>query len=83
MVWPCRCAGQSRRTIFFGQMRDEGWGIPQDSVLAYKWFSLACARYAVERERTITCAYLERLDTTMTAEQTAEAQALVKEWKPK
>ena len=41
------------------------------------------ARYAVERERTITCAYLERLDTTMTAEQTAEAQALVKEWKPK
>ena len=28
----------------------------RNSVLAYKWFSLACARYAVERERTIACA---------------------------
>ena len=60
-----------------GRVYAQGRGTPKDNVKAYFWLELA--------SRTIGEARNDRdvLGSTMTPEQIAEAQRLVREWKPK
>jgi TPR repeat protein len=72
--------GDSSAQYWLGTMHEEGEGIPQNDILAYKWLSLSAqsvpASAGYEREhRDIVAA-------RMTPEQLAEAQKLVREWKP-
>ena len=55
-----------------------GEGVPQDDVLAHKWFNLAAAQgdASAKKNRAI-------VTDRMTREQIAEAQRLAREWKPK
>lgn len=55
-----------------GDMYADGRGVPQDNVLAYMWFNLAHA----DKRR-------DRVASTMTPTQIAEAQQLSREWKAK
>jgi TPR repeat protein len=68
-----------------GVMYAKGQGVPQDYVLAYMWFTLAASRFpSSELKRLQTC--LRNIDlaaSKMTPDQIAEAQWLVREWKPK
>ena len=60
-----------------GRMYQKGEGVPQDYVLAYKWYNLAAVRwnaYALARDA---------IAANMTAAQITEAQRLAREWKPK
>jgi TPR repeat protein len=61
-----------------GVMYDNGEGVGQDDVSAYMWFNLAAANGFKEavRNRNMVARH-------MTPEQVAEAQKLVREWKPK
>ena len=56
----------------------KGKGVPQDDVLAHKWFNLAAAQgdASAKKNRDI-------VTDRMTREQIAEAQRLAREWKPK
>ena len=56
MVWPCRSRqGNPDGQFFSARCAMKAQEFRRNSVLAYKMVSLACARYAVERERTIAC----------------------------
>lgn len=60
-----------------GFMYDNGLGVPQDLVFAHMWFNLAAAqgnRMASENS--------DMTEKRMTREQIAEAQRLLREWKP-
>ena len=59
-------------------MYERGQGAPQDYVQAHMWFNLAAARGNADaaRKRDLVAA-------KMTPAQIAEAQKLVREWKPK
>jgi len=68
-----------------GIMYFTGQGVPKDYVLAHMWFNLATSRYPASEK-----AKRERSEKTrdiaaskMTPAQTAEAQRLALEWKPK
>jgi len=59
-----------------------GRGVPLDYVQAYKWYSLAASRLSDEVARQLM---VERRDETglrMSPRQIAEAQNLVREWRP-
>lgn len=58
-----------------------GAGLERDLVQAYKWFSLAAARLA-GADGEIAREDRELVAEKMTAEQIAEAQRLVQDWKP-
>ena len=59
-----------------GIMYAKGEGVPQNFVLAYKWFSLSAAQDGDTNNRDIIAA-------KMTPAQIAEAQKLARDWKPK
>ena len=59
-------------------MYDEGWGVKQDYVEAYKWFDLA-ARDASMRDKAIS--NRDRVSAKMTPKQIAGAQRLASQWK--
>ncbi len=59
-------------------MYQKGLGVPQDYVQAHMWYSLAAARGEKLGEK-----FRDRLAKQMTPDQIAEAQKLVREWKPK
>jgi len=60
-----------------GRMYQKGEGVPQDYVLAYKWYNLAAVRWiAYARAR-------DAIAANMTTAQITEAQRLAREWKPK
>jgi TPR repeat protein len=54
-----------------------GWGVPQDYVLAHKWYNLAAAAGDQDAAES-----RNDLASKMTAAQIAEAQKLAREWKP-
>ncbi len=77
--WYRKAAEQSDAIaqLYLGRMYVAGQGVPQDYVLAHKWLNLAAAQKStVTKERDLVAA-------DMTREQIAEAQRLVREWKPK
>ena len=62
-----------------GVMHANGDGVPEDYVQAYMWFSLSAAPEADDGTRRMR----DQIADEMTADQLAEAQELVREWKPK
>jgi TPR repeat protein len=62
-----------------GNFYAAGRGVPQDYVLAYKWFNLAASRSSGQvRERAI--ADRDSVYELLTRDQIAEAQRLAREW---
>ena len=72
-------AGDAEAQFNLGVMQDNGLGVPQDDVEAYKWFNLATTYIdASQREE-----YAEARDTAaerLTPQQRAEGQKLSREW---
>jgi TPR repeat protein len=56
-------------------------GVPKDYVLAYMWANLAAAQGIMLGEHAGEAR--DRIARLMTPEQTAEAQRLARDWKPK
>ena len=80
MNW-CRKAaeqGQAGAQYNLGDMSHQGQGVPQDFVWAHKWLNLAAAQ-GDEMARKMRDLVVE----LMTPAQTAEAQRLAREWRPK
>jgi TPR repeat protein len=61
-----------------GIMYEDGEGVPQDRVQAHMWFSLAAAQGS-----ELAGAFRNEVTKQMTPAQIAEAQRLLREWKPK
>jgi TPR repeat protein len=78
-LWrPLADRGDPGAQSMLGDMYDEGWGAPQDYVLAHMWFNLAAAsgdQYSAKAR--------DKVAKQMTPAQIAEAQKLAREWKPK
>ncbi len=77
--------GDATAQYNLGLMYDSGQGVPQDYVLAHKWYNLAAARYA-RWEADIGASAArnrDRLTAKMTPAQIAEAQKMAREWEPK
>ena len=63
-------------------MYENGWGVPQDYIQAFMWYSLAASdRTDEDRETAVT--NRDSVAQEMYSEQMAEAQRLAREWKPK
>ena len=59
-------------------MYEYGEGVAQDTVEAYKWYTLAAAQ-----DHEYAKISIERLQENMEKNQIAEAQRLLSEWQPK
>ncbi|MEX2282354.1 MAG: tetratricopeptide repeat protein [Gemmatimonadota bacterium] len=85
--WYRKAAEQGHPTAQYnlGVMCAEGQGVPRDYVQAHKWFTLAVARFPASDTKKRISAIKNRdiAATKMTSAQTAEAERLVREWKPK
>ena len=78
--------GYARAQNDIGFMYGFGEGIPpRDDVQAYKWISLAIARYTAKNQerRDQAIKDLVTLKARMSATQLAEAEAAIKAWKPR
>ena len=76
--WTRRAAeqGYTPAQADLGVLYWNGQGVPQDVVLAYMWLSLAAAHEPdAVRKRDLAA-------SQMTSDEIAEAQRLVREWKP-
>ena len=62
-------------------MYEMGYGVPQDYVQAYKWFSLAAATFTEKQARDEAAKNRDSVAARMTLAQIAEAQKLAREWK--
>jgi TPR repeat protein len=85
--WYLRAAqkGYARAQNDIGFMYGFGEGIPpHDDVQAYKWISLAIMRYTAKNQNRLDQAIKDRatLKARMTAEQIAEAEREIRDWKP-
>ena len=67
-----------------GIMYDRGPGVPQDYVQAHKWFNLAASNFreSEKADRDKAAKRRDELAAKMTPAQIAEAQRLMREWKP-
>ena len=64
-----------------GVMYEAGIGVPQDYVAAYVWFSLsASGRQNADRNRELVIRGRDRVASTMSPDEFAEAQRLTREW---
>ncbi len=61
-----------------GIMYERGRGVPQDSVQAYRWYTLAAGQGDDLAEK-----FKDHLEKSMTLDQLAETQRLAREWKAK
>ena len=62
-----------------GKMYDDGRGVPQDNVTAYKWLNLATT-YADASQREEYAEARDAVAERLTPEQRAEGQKLAREW---
>jgi TPR repeat protein len=69
--------------FLLGYIYDEGLGVPQDYIEAYKWWNLS--RFRAQDKEDFEVATQNRDDVAgkMTPAQIAEAQKLAREWKRK
>ena len=67
---PSAQAGNAEAQANLGVLYEKGWGVTQDSVRAYAWYSLAAQTNGDFAKRR------ERIAAKMTAAQIAQAQAL-------
>lgn len=70
--------GNADAQFNLGVMYGQGQGVAQDYIQAHVWFDLAGAAGNADGIR-----YRDMVAGKMTPEQTAEAQRLAREWKPK
>ena len=70
--------GNTNAQVRLGELYEAGKGVPQDIVQAYKWYTLGEANGDKKAAEL-----LDALTSQMTPAQIAEAQKLVREWKPK
>jgi hypothetical protein len=86
--WISRAADQGFVVAQFalGEMYALGQGVPEDAVLAHKWFNLSGAQAArITGANKLTHRAAEMRDAlarTMSPAQIEEAQKLAREWKP-
>ena len=76
-------AGDADAQVIVGGMYDDGEGVPQDFVQAYKWFNIAASTETDKEERDRSVRNRDLVSGKMTPNQIAEAQRLAREWKPK
>jgi TPR repeat protein len=83
--WYRRAAdqGNALAQIRLARMYAEGPGLARDDVQAFKWFAVAAARGADSYARTNAAKGRDTTATKMTPAQVAEAERLLREWKPK
>jgi hypothetical protein len=75
--------GHHSARFSLGTMLMNGEGIQQDLLQAYVWFDLAASCEANPEHRTFVVDLRNAVRQRMTADQIAEAQRLVREWKAK
>ena len=80
MSWYRKAAEQGRADAQFnlGLMYDMGRGVPKDDQLAYFWWLLASVRGDADAVKA-----RDRIESRITPEQRAAAQAKARDWKPK
>lgn len=72
--------GDGNAQLSLGRLYSEGNGVPQDRVLAHKWFILATARLSgVARDKAVTLR--DKASKGLTVNQRAEAEVLARQWK--
>jgi len=72
--------GNGNAQLSFGRLHSEGKGVPQDRVLAHKWFNLAAACLSgTAREEAVTLR--DKTSKALTANQRAEAEVLARQWR--
>ena len=72
-------AGDAEAQFNLGVMHDNGLGVPQDDVEAYKWFSLATT-YADASQGETFAEGRDAAAERLTPQQRAEGQKLSREW---
>jgi len=78
---PLADQGNGRAQALLGGMYLNGYGVPEDYVLAHMWFYLAAAQD--QAHETLAAMNRGIVAARMTPAQIAEAQKLAREWKPK
>ena len=83
--WKAAEQGHADAQYSLGAMYGRGQGVQQDRVQAYMWLSLAASRFSEPeiQKRQMAILNIGLIASEMTPEQIAEAQRLVREWKPK
>ena len=83
--WYQKAADQEHASALgnLGFMYFNGQGVPQDLVQAHKWFSLGASRATGADVREQGTNNRDIVAARMTPKKIAEAQRLVREWKPK
>jgi TPR repeat protein len=83
--WYRRAAeqGNALAQIRLGRMYAEGPGLARDDVQAFKWFAVAALRGSDSYVRINAAKGRDAAAMKMTPAQIAEAERLVREWKPK
>ena len=86
-MWYRKAADQGDASAQFnlGLMYGMGQGVPQDYVQSYMWFTLAASQFTASEQgkREMAGSNRDISASKMTPAQIAEAQRLVREWKPK
>lgn len=86
-MWYQRAANQGYAAAQFnlGIRYAKGQGVPEDYVLAHMWINLAASRFPPSEQGNREMAVKSRdiVASMMTPDQIAEAQRMVREWKPK
>jgi TPR repeat protein len=77
IIRPIAESGDATAQYNLGIFYDNGLGVPQDKISAYKWLSLAAAQ-----GREGAAAIRDLIARRMTLAQIEEAQKLAREWKP-
>ena len=75
--------GHARAQSYLGGMYFSGSGIPQDNVLAYKWWALSSKHFPSGKNKDYALKDLKQLKKKMTRKEISEAEKLVRKWKPK
>ena len=85
-LWrPLAAQGNAFAQSNLGFMYDTGQGVPQDYVQAHMWADLAASRFppSATEDRDQAVKGRDFVPSKMTPAQLAEAQRLVRDWKPK
>ncbi len=70
--------GHAQAQVNLGIMSSQGRGVPKDSIQAYRWYTLAA-----NQGDDLADKFKNHLAKSMTLDQLAEAQRLVRGWKAK
>jgi TPR repeat protein len=77
--WYRKAAEQGHTSAQYnlGLAYEQGLGVPQDRVLAHMWLNLSAIDGGIAKKAR------DKLATSMTADEIAEAQRMAREWEPK